>query len=273
MTRYAGTNAWLDVDQQNVAVGSSASPTAMVLPLSSLTQAQINSSQDGGGVLTMMFAATAQPGGLVVPPERVDVAFDAQAGPGFQALAGWLAQVVTVNRQAVQTRAAPAPARTSPGSQAVVAASSRPAADALPVVNPNGVQLLLKPGEVVHGVFQAELLKQEVQREYQGGAAGLSFPLGHGVRLRTGGMRGHSVVVGTHAAVQDTGQLVVTSTRTVFIGHQRSLEFLYAKLIGLREYTDGLGLSVSNRQTTSVFRLAGKDSPDLAVSLISRSAS
>jgi len=248
MTRYAGTNAWLDVDQQHIAVGSPASPTAMVLPLSSLAQAQINPSQDGGGVLTMMFAATAQPGGLVVPPERVDVAFDAQAGPGFQALAGWLAKVVTVNRQAVQ------------------------AVDALPVVSPTGVQLLLKPGEVIHGVFQAELLKQEVQREFEGGSGGLSFPLGHGVRLRTGSMRGHSVVVGTHAAVQDAGQLVVTSARTVFIGHQRSLEFVYSKLIGLREYTDGLGLSVSNRQTTSVFRLAGQDSPALAASLISRSA-
>jgi len=394
MTRYVGTDQWLDVDQQNMTVGSPGTPTAVVLPLSSLEQTQIEPTSAGGGVLTAMFAATQQPGGLVVPPQRVQVGFDAQAGSQFSALAGWLNHVVAINRQTVQTSPEPAatspsgptnvptfsppePAATAPpgpptvdalvvslqglavrfiagddnaltqmdqeltGStlpvppdglpavlwpvmstaveaachdhqvtedgeqrlnqlismmgltwdqarQAIPAAwhdlfighpqpvqpvartvAAQPVMDALPVVSPAGLPLVLKPGEVIHGVFDAQLLKQEVEREFQGGSAGFSFPLWHGVRMRTGGMRGHSVVVGTKSVVADTGPLIVTSGRVVFVGHQHSLEFPYPKLVGLRQYKDGLSLSVSNRQTTSVFQLAKHESPAEAVALIS----
>jgi len=398
MTRYVGTNQWLDVDQQNMTVGSPGSPTSVVLPLSSLEQAQIEPTSAGGGVLTAMFAATAQPGGLVVPPQRVQVGFDAQAGPQFSALAGWLNQVVAINRQTAQT--SPEPAATGPSGptnvrafsppepaatassvpptvdalvvslqglavrfiagddnaltqmdqeltgstlhlppdglpavlwpvmstaveaachdhqvtedgeqrlnqlismmgltwdqarQAIPAAwhdlfighpqpvqpatpvartvAAQPVMNALPVISPAGLPLVLKPGEVIHGVFDAQLLKQEVEREFRGGSAGFSFPLWHGVRMRTGGMRGHSVVVGTKSVVADTGPLIVTSGRVVFVGHQNSLEFPYPKLVGLRQYKDGLSLSVSNRQTTSVFQLTKHESPAEAVALISR---
>ena len=401
MTRYTGTNAWLDVDQHNVAVGTPNSPGAMVLPLSSLAQAQITPAE-GGGLLTMMFAAATQPGGLVVPPQRIEVTFPGQAGPEFQALAGWLTQVAGMNQRTDRAAPAPGPTRTTapvastgpdpaphvpqqtaaaliaslqttaarfiagddtalatldhdlapataplpPGrlpailwpvmstaveaachdhqvtddgeqrlnrlismlgltwdearqqipqawhdlflghtppasqSQAARPASqsaaapivSHPVVDALPVINPDGLPLVLKRGEVVHGVFQAELLKQEVEREFRGGSAGLSFPLGHGVRMRTGAMRGHSVVVGAKSVVADTGPLIVTSGRAVFVGHQHSLEFPYPKLLGLRQYKDGLSLSVSNRQATSVFQLGKHENPAEAVSLISRSA-
>jgi len=71
--------------------------------------------------------------------------------------------------------------------------------------------------------------------------------------------------------VADALPVVVTSSRVVFVGHQHSLEFPYRKLVGLRQYKDGLSLSVSNRQTTSVFQLEKHDDSAVVVALISRS--
>lgn len=260
MTRYVADREWLDVDQQNVAVGTDGNQAQVVLPLSLLTAVQLTV-DDQGGALTMVFGAPAKQGSLVSSAQEMTLEFNQQWTPAFQTLGGWLDQVVAINHH-----------HGAPVTPAAAQPTQAPTADPLPVINPAGVPLVRKPGEVIHGVFDVELLKQTVQHEYQGDSAGFSFPLGHGVRLRTGSMRGHSVAVGSQMTVQDTGQLVVTSTRTVFIGHLHSLEFAYPKLVGLRQYNDGLGISVSNRQTASVFRVANHESPALAVSLISRSA-
>jgi len=275
MTRYVGTQDWLDVDQQHVTVGSPTAQTPAVWPLQALTAAANTPTPDGGGVLTMVFTTVGRAGELVSLAQEVSLAYGPQTAASFQALVGWLGQVVTVNHQ--QPPAQPTPVAAplaAPAATPTAAPTASPAqtVDGLPVVDPSGVPLMLHPGEVIHGLFQAQLLKQTVQREFRGGSAGFSFPLGHGIRMRTGSMRGHSVVVGTTSSVADTGPLIVTSTRTVFVGRQHTLEFDYPKLVGLRQYKDGLSLSVSNRQTTSTFQLAKHENPAQAVSLISRSA-
>lgn len=116
--------------------------------------------------------------------------------------------------------------------------------------------LLLKHDEVAYCEKAAGLLKEVTDREFQGGSRGISVPLGHGVRARAGGVRGHMVTVGAHFEFSDTGNLTVTDSRVVFHGGRKTLEFLYAKLATLNVYSDAIDLSVTNRQTTSSFRLA-----------------
>lgn len=132
--------------------------------------------------------------------------------------------------------------------------------------------IMLKDGETAYGSFSAALMKEVTLREFQGRSQSVSVPLGHGVRYRVGGMRGHSVVVGTQLVPQDTGILVVTSARSVFVGQKKTLEFRNDKLLGVEQYSNGLRLNVSNRQTASLFTMPEGQSPSIAAALISASA-
>jgi hypothetical protein len=114
--------------------------------------------------------------------------------------------------------------------------------------------LLLKNGEHALSEVPAELLEEVTDRQFQGGSHGVSVPLGHGVRYRTGAVRGHMVTIGTHWATADTGKLTVTDQRIVYHGGRKTLEFLFTKLATLNVYTDAIDLGVTNRQSTSSFR-------------------
>lgn len=114
-------------------------------------------------------------------------------------------------------------------------------------------QLMAKRDEQVHLELPATLLKEVVHREVRGGGSGVSIPIGGGMRFRTGGFRGRSVVVGTSLEPADSGILSVTSKRTVFQGSKKTQECKYDKLVGLQTYTDAVQLSVSNRQTPSMY--------------------
>jgi len=133
--------------------------------------------------------------------------------------------------------------------------------------------IMVKNGETAFGSFGVALMKEVAVREFRGGSSSVSVPLGGGVRYRVGGVRGRSVVVGTEMVAQDTGVLVVTSTRSVFVGQKKTLEFRNDKLIGLEQYRDGLRLNVSNRQTASLFTMPAGQSPSIAAALISVSSS
>jgi hypothetical protein len=133
--------------------------------------------------------------------------------------------------------------------------------------------LLLKPGETPYGSFGVSLMKEVTIREFRGSSAGDSIPLGGGVRYRTGTMRARSVVVGTQLVAEDAGMLVVTSTRAVFLGQKKTLEFRNDKLVQAQQYTDGLRLSVSNRRAASLFKFNPGDSPTIAAALITHAVS
>ncbi|HET8559293.1 MAG TPA: DUF2510 domain-containing protein [Marmoricola sp.] len=136
----------------------------------------------------------------------------------------------------------------------------------LPVVSEPPI--LTRRGESVHGVFRVDLLKEVAVREFHGGSSGVSVPLGMGVRYRVGAFRGHSEVVGSELVAQDAGVLAVTSTRTVFSGQRKTLEFRHDRLVDLQQYTDGLRFNVTGRQTASLFRFARGSSPSVAAALI-----
>lgn len=129
--------------------------------------------------------------------------------------------------------------------------------------------IVTKRGEIAYGAFSVALMKEVVKRELRGGTAGVSIPIGGGVRFRTGAVRGRSVVVGTELVEADQGVLVVTSLRSMFTGTKKTLEFRHDKLVGMQQYNDGLRLNVSNRQTASLFKFDKGESPTLASALIS----
>jgi hypothetical protein len=62
----------------------------------------------------------------------------------------------------------------------------------------------------------------------------------------------------------------VTNQRAVFTGQAKTLEFRNDRLIGMEQFTDGLRLNVSNRQTASLFKMRA---PSIAAALITAAAS
>lgn len=125
--------------------------------------------------------------------------------------------------------------------------------------------LLLKDDETALVEEPAGLLKEVARREFRGGTRGISIPLGHGVRYRTGAVRGHVETIGTEWQVADTGTLTVTDQRIVYHGGRKTLEFQFSKLAALQAYSDAIDLGVTNRQATSSFRVMN---PPVMVGLI-----
>jgi hypothetical protein len=116
-------------------------------------------------------------------------------------------------------------------------------------------QLMTKKKEVVHLETAAALMKEVVLREWRSGSSGVSFGIAKGVRYRVGQTRGRSVVVGTEIQVEDTGVLCVTSQRVAYMGSRKTMEFPYAKLMGIDVFTDGISIRASNRQKTPLFKV------------------
>lgn len=116
-------------------------------------------------------------------------------------------------------------------------------------------KLMAKSGETVYAELEAELMKEVVHREYRGGSSGVSFKVAPGVRYRTSGLRGKSVVVGTSLEQADKGVLSLTSTRVVFQGSRKTIESRLDRLTSVDVLNDGIRISVSNRQTPSLYRV------------------
>lgn len=117
--------------------------------------------------------------------------------------------------------------------------------------------ILPKKGEKIHVECPASLMKEVTIRQYQGGYSGFSFPIGKtGIRYKVGGSRGHSVEVGTKLNVADTGTLVVSNKRVVYVGTRKTVEMPLAKLVNLNVYSDGIQFHMSNRVNAPLFRMA-----------------
>ena len=86
-------------------------------------------------------------------------------------------------------------------------------------------RVMVKRGEEVYLEVPASLMKEVAMREFRGGSAGVSVPIGGGVRFRTSSMRGHMVTVGTQLQVADSGVLGVTTTARFSSGSARPRSF------------------------------------------------
>ena len=88
---------------------------------------------------------------------------------------------------------------------------------------------------------------------YVGHSSGVSVPVGGGVRLRYGQSRGLYVRNPEEPTVIDTGSVAITDQRMVFLGSNRTVEWSWAKLVGLSHDTvhGSTSVQVTNRQKVS----------------------
>ena len=123
----------------------------------------------------------------------------------------------------------------------------------LPVLS--NTKLILKKGEIARMEMGATILKEVAKYEYRGGYSGVSFRVAKGISYRTGGMRGQRVNVGTEIKQEDSGIMVCTSQRSVFLGSNKTVEIPYDKILSMDIFDDGIRFHLSNKKGALFFKL------------------
>jgi hypothetical protein len=117
--------------------------------------------------------------------------------------------------------------------------------------------LMQKSGEIA--LWTGRAVFHETGRtatRYVGGTAGVSIPIGGGVRFRVGAMQGTAVPGEAFQMDKDEGVVMLTTERLVFAGPIQTQEWNFDKLLMLSTTPDESDyfISVSNRKTTSGVR-------------------
>jgi hypothetical protein len=115
------------------------------------------------------------------------------------------------------------------------------------------VPLVLKKGERSVFLFTGGGLFEPRRGpgHYQGASQGFSIPIGGTrVRYRIGQSRGTFIQGDENPTIIDTGTVVVTTQRVVFLGTKRTVEWAFSKLIAVQHYQNRpwTAIQVSNRQ-------------------------
>ena len=124
--------------------------------------------------------------------------------------------------------------------------------------------LLLQPEETCHWEEPARLLEQRTRREYAGGYGGISVPLGRGVRIHTGGFKGHPIDT-TYLADCGMGWLHVTNQRLCFTGGDAAVAIPLKKLISVDGFEDGFQVFRTGAKRPTVFQVPF---PELTLQLL-----
>jgi len=121
--------------------------------------------------------------------------------------------------------------------------------------------IVIKRGEVAHLHIAAERLELKVEHELRWQSAGGEVPVGQeGLRAVLEGGRGKLVETSRSMQAVDRGSLSVTSQRVVFAGTAEAQEFALGQLLGVRVFSNGLGLQIANRNEVPTFRTRPGDS-------------
>ena len=119
-------------------------------------------------------------------------------------------------------------------------------------MRPIQTSLVLKPKEIAAVEVDATLCRFKSKTEFVGGSHGLSIPLGHGFRYRVSSFRGHPVQ-SEYLAHLDTGKLIVTNMRLVFLGAKREVSTPIAKLLQIEPYSDAIGIAREGKETKEIY--------------------
>lgn len=115
------------------------------------------------------------------------------------------------------------------------------------------IPIILKKKELCYAMVQgAQFWEDRAVRKTGSGYGGFSFRVAKGVSFRVGqfGATGESHMERRHI---DTGNLFVTSKRVVFVGSSKSIDFALNKVLSVEPFSDGIGVSRSNKQKTEYF--------------------
>ena len=111
---------------------------------------------------------------------------------------------------------------------------------------------LKKDEEVFASLINISLMEPRSVRQYQAGNRGVSLRVAKGVSIRFGNTRGISE---SHEELKviDSGSLVVTNKRIVFIGTKRTTNIDMKKIISMEPFTDAVGVSRQGKQKREYF--------------------
>lgn len=138
-----------------------------------------------------------------------------------------------------------------------------------------GSPIILRRGESLLWSGAGQLIEpRRSPGHYHGGSAGVSVPIGLGMRANFGSHRGTYHPGPELQTPVDTGAVAVTSARVIFTGGKKTREWAHAKLLTIQQSRDGRVtlLPVSNRQTVSGVQVRS-DSTRFGVALETAAAS
>lgn len=117
-----------------------------------------------------------------------------------------------------------------------------------------GSPIILRRGESLLWSGAGQLIEpRRAPGHYSGGSAGVSVPIGLGMRANVGSHRGTYHPGPELQTPVDSGAVAVTSQRVVFTGGKKTREWAFAKLLTVQQSRNGqvILLPVSNRQAVS----------------------
>lgn len=119
-------------------------------------------------------------------------------------------------------------------------------------IRPISTSLVLKTKEVAAVEVPATLCRFATRTQFVGGSHGISIPLGHGFRYRVSSFRGHPVQSQQLARI-DTGKLVITTKRFVFLGSKRDVSTPLAKVLQVEPYSDAIGIAREGKEARDIY--------------------
>jgi hypothetical protein len=111
--------------------------------------------------------------------------------------------------------------------------------------------LVLQKAEICHWEEAAQLRIRKTQREYVGRSSSVSIPLGHGIRYRVGGFKGHPIDHTVHEEAGG-GVLHITNQRVCFNG-LHTIAIPYKKMVSVNGFEGGFIVQTSNEKRPGIF--------------------
>lgn len=138
----------------------------------------------------------------------------------------------------------------------------------LPTPQVEGLNIILKKGEVVHWLCPATLKKQKnitQQIVYRGLTT--SIKIAKGVRYRVGSIKMAPKVKEMMIEV-DSGNLWFTNKRVGFLGSRKNFSFPYSKILSFDFYQDGLSIHKEGKDNPYIIGLVEAEVPAAILSHI-----
>jgi hypothetical protein len=121
-------------------------------------------------------------------------------------------------------------------------------------LHPIQTSLVMKRDEIAVVQTPASLCRYRTRTQYVGGSQGISIPLGRGFRYRISGFRSTPVRVESLVNV-DSGTLVVTNQRLVFLGSKKDVATPIAKLLQIEGFSNALGIGREGKESRDIYLL------------------
>jgi len=120
------------------------------------------------------------------------------------------------------------------------------------------IGVALKQDEYLCWLEKSNLYEPRSERTYAGGSRGVSFRVAKGVSFRAGGFRGHSE---SHEAIKliDTGNLILTNKRLIFIGQKRNANIEIKRILNTTFYKDSFKIDLESRQRPQLFSVSDSE--------------